>query len=368
MYSRLQSATTALVFAALALTLAACASAPGMQMTKPEPGTPTASAVIETITPDLISRMREQAPALGSQVRDFMGQPQPYRIGAGDILSIVVWGHPELALPPTAVSPVSDGTATASGWTVDSRGRIQFAFVADGVQVAGLTEAQARDALVRELSRSLRNPQVTLRVQSYRSQRVHLEGEVRLPGVQAITDVPMTLPEALNRAGGATTLGDTSRLQLSRNGTTTTLNLPALVAQGFNPSQILLQPGDMLRVPSKEEARIFVLGEVQRPSPLNQRNGRLSLNEALGESGGINPNSGNAAQVYVIRTLAGAGQPTVYHLDAKSPVALVLGEQFELQPRDVVYVDPAPLANWNRIISLILPSAALANTTSSTLK
>ena len=69
-----------------------------------------------------------------------------------------------------------------------------------------------------------------------------------------------------------------------------------------------------------------------------------------------------------MRTAPGRNEPTVYHLDAKSPVALMLAEQFDLQPRDVVYVDPAPLANWNRVISLILPTAALANTTNNTIK
>ena len=78
---------------------------------------------------------------------------------------------------------------------------------------------------------------------------LRLESLVRAPGVQPITDVPMTLAEALNRAGGATALGDTSRLQLSRGGQTTSLNLPGMVAAGIHPGQLLLRSGDLLRVP-----------------------------------------------------------------------------------------------------------------------
>lgn len=368
MHEKILSKLSALGLMLGLLALGGCASAPGMHMAQgsPNPAGPDAPR-IESIDPALIAQLRQKPPALAPEVTALMAQAGPYRIGPGDILSIIVWEHPELALPPTAISAGADGTATTHGYTVDSEGRIQFAY-AGHLKVAGLTENQARERLVRALERTLRDPQITLRVQNYRSQRVYLDGEVRAPGVQTITDVPMTLPEALNRAGGATASGDTSRLQLSRNGNTVTIHLPALVAAGYNPASILLQNGDLLRVPGKDESRIYVIGEVQRPGALNQRNGRLTLNEALGESAGINPLAGHAGQVYVVRTAPQGQPPTVYHLDAQSPVALILAEQFELQPRDVVYVDPAALASWNRVISLILPTAALANTTNNTVK
>jgi polysaccharide export outer membrane protein len=100
---------------------------------------------------------------------------------------------------------------------------------------------------------------------------------------------------------------------------------------------------------------------VLRPSTQTQRNGRLTLNEALGDSGGVSPVSGDPRQIFVIRA-ANQAQPEIYHLDAHSPTAYALAEGFELQARDVVYVDPAPLVRWNRVISLILPSAIAVNT------
>ena len=51
--------------------------------------------------------------------------------------------------------------------------------------------------------------------------------------------------------------------------------------------------------------------------------------------------------------------PEVFHLDAASPVALALAASFELHAKDVVYVDAAPLARWNRVITQVLPSAQL---------
>ena len=92
--------------------------------------------------------------------------------------------------------------------------------------------------------------------------------------------------------------------------------------------------------------------------------GRMTLNEAIGESNGVNPATSNAGQIYVVRTTAADTQPAVYHLEARTPAALVLAEKFMLKPRDVVFVDPVPLATWNRVLNLILPGAAAVTTTS----
>jgi polysaccharide export outer membrane protein len=79
------------------------------------------------------------------------------------------------------------------------------------------------------------------------------------------------------------------------------------------------------------------------------------LSEALSEVGGVNPYYSNARQIFVIRN-AQANNPIVYHLDAKSPISLALANTFMLKPRDVIYIDTAPLALWNRLLNLILPS------------
>ncbi len=113
-----------------------------------------------------------------------------------------------------------------------------------------------------------------------------------------------------------------------------------------------------MRVPSREESKIFVLGEVTKPSTLLPRNGHITLNEALGDAGGVNASSADPRQIYVVRG-ANDRHPVVYHLDAVSPVALALAESFELQAKDVVYVDATPLVRWNRVVSLLLPTAQL---------
>lgn len=98
------------------------------------------------------------------------------------------------------------------------------------------------------------------------------------------------------------------------------------------------------------------MGEVNRPvTALPMRNGRLTLSEALSQAGSLNATTADAAQLYVIRGSLDA-KPHVYRLDASSPVAMVLANQFELEPKDIVYVDGNGLVRFSRVLSLLLPA------------
>jgi polysaccharide export outer membrane protein len=333
---------------------------------EPNYGSPAVTPIIKTITPQLILQEQQLAKtAAQADLADLMTPPQPYKIGPGDYLAITVWDHPELVMPTISMTGTSVGVMAAMGalpagtlppgYTVSSEGKIQFPYAGD-FKVEGLTERQARDLLVERLSNYIKKPEVTLRVFGFRSKRVYIDGEVKIPGIVQIDDIPLTLPEALNRAGGVTQQGDQSHITITRNGRSYLVDLPRLVADGVNPSRIMLSNDDLLRVAPVDENQVFVIGEVIKPVSLPLHYGRLSLNEALGEAGGVNPQTADARQVYVIRN-ANDVQPTIYHLDAQSPAMLALAEGFDLKPKDVVYVDSTSLVRFNRVISLILPTA-----------
>lgn len=314
------------------------------------------------ITAALVASQRSglpTAPALPTAQPADLG---PYTLGVGDVLAIAVWDHPELLAGGShdaAVPAQAAGVSTpAPGFVVDADGRLQFPY-AGSLPVAGLNVEQVRGELTRRLARFLREPRVTVRVQAYRSKRIYIDGQVRQPGLQTIDDVPMSVQEALQRAGGLLPEADASRLRLERAGQRYRLDLARQPGAG----RVLLVPSDVLHVPPREDNRVFVAGEVLAPRALNMRAGRLTLNEALGEVGGINPQTGDASQVYVVRQEGGRAR--VYRLDARAAEALALAEQFELEARDVVYVAASPLANWHRAISLVFPSALSAAMTAS---
>ena len=353
--------------------LGACAAvAPGMHMdtsAMPEQETPQVRATLQPITPQLVREQKEhrqqQASVDISGLTSQTPQASTYRIAAGDILAIVVWNHPELAaavmsMPATGIIGIDNASTSSlpAGFVVDQNGMLQFPFIGS-VQAAGLTIDELRGRISSQLGRYIKNPDVTLRVQAYRSQRVYVTGDVKTPGLQSINDVAMTLPEALSRSGGTLPTADRGNIEITRGDKTYHINLPELIARGVDPNSIALQNGDVVRVAPRDEGKVFVLGEVTLPRALPMVDGHLTLNDALGEAGGLSPISAGARHVYVVRSSPDM-EPLVYHLDARSPVAFALAENFELQRKDVVYVDAHPLANWNRVVSLLLPGALSA--------
>jgi polysaccharide export outer membrane protein len=337
-------------------------SVPLGQYVAGDPDNPPQGVIIpitrELVQAQKLSRPRDIAP----EVKALFGTPRPYTIGPSDVIGIVVYDHPDL-LPAagTVISQQSDptGISSAPGFIVSAGGEVSFPYIGR-IRLAGLTEIEASDLLAQRLAKYIREPQVTVRIASFRSRRAYVEGEVRAPGMQVFTDVPMTLPQAISRAGGITAAGDRAVIHLTRNDITTRVDLTTLEELGINPSRILLQSDDLITVHNRDENKVYVMGEATVPAALTMNNGRLTLSQALGEARGADRLTGNTSQIYVIRNNE-QGDPALFHLNAGSPAALALADNFVLKPRDVVYIDPVPLVQWNRIVSLILPSAQVVN-------
>jgi len=216
-----------------------------------------------------------------------------YRLGVGDVLAITVWDHPELTgagLPSGADNLDGKTGPPPATFVIDQQGQLHFPF-AGAVPLAGLTREAARDRLAQRLARYFRAPRVTVAVMAYRSQRVYVDGQVRTPGPQPINDIPMTVLEALNRAGGLLPTADQSRITVERAGRRYRIDLvaamrgelpqsPQLSASAAPgqpyPAALLLADGDVVRAPPRDENKVFVGGEVLSPRALTMHDGRLT--------------------------------------------------------------------------------------------
>jgi polysaccharide export outer membrane protein len=85
----------------------------------------------------------------------------------------------------------------------------------------------------------------------------------------------------------------------------------------------------------------------------------MTLAEAIANAGGINPVTSNPARIYVFRSWS--TEAMVYQLDAGSPDALLIGDRFALEPRDLVFVSASGVTRWNRVIQQLLPTRSVVN-------
>jgi len=123
-----------------------------------------------------------------------------YHIGAQDLLEITVFGVPDLN---RAVR-------------VNSNGQISLPLIG-GVQAGGKTIPELELDIGQTLAKSyLQNPQVTVFVKEYTSQRITLEGALKTPGIYPITG-KTTLLQAVAIAGGLDPLADQKGVILFRH-------------------------------------------------------------------------------------------------------------------------------------------------------
>ncbi|ASK19174.1 polysaccharide export protein [Vreelandella alkaliphila] len=347
-----------LVLIVLLGALSGCAMAPGGHIDQDNLEQSLDGRVdVEQITPDLVNAMFERdvssrvpSPALNPVVPGY-----EYRVGPGDILSVIVYDHPELTIPAG-----SERSAAETGNRIRPNGTMFYPYVGR-VRVEGMTLDEVRNLITRRLANVINEPQVEVGIAAFNSQKVYISGAVENPGTLPLTIVPMTILDAISAVGGARENADWRNVTLSRNGSEERISLYAMMRQGDMTQNRLLRDGDLLHVPTMENQNVVVMGQVVRPGTIAIGNERITLTDALGRAGGVNESRAEPSGIFVVRGNSPGSEKfaTVYQLDIRDATRLLLGTRFPLQPQDVVYVTSAPLARWNSVISLLLPSVSL---------
>jgi polysaccharide export outer membrane protein len=129
------------------------------------------------------------ATAHDGQSRFSIDMPTDYRLGANDVIEVKVYGEPDLSYERLAVS---------------QRGTLNVPFIGE-IKAAGLTTAELADSLRTGLGRHLRDPQLSVNLVEYGSQRITVEGSVTHAGV-------FTVPPGTTLLGALALAGEPDRL------------------------------------------------------------------------------------------------------------------------------------------------------------
>ena len=192
-----------------------------------------------------------------------------YKIGKGDQLYVTVWGLPDVFPVTGAVN------SELNTRRVDTNGNIFFPFVGL-ILAAGKTQDELRNHLTLQLSKMFKNVQLDIAIAGFNSQKVYLLGEITTPKTIKLTDIP------------------------------------------------------------------------------------LSLSNAIGESKGLNTNTSEGEDVFVIRQTP-SQDPQIYRVDLSSPSGFLSAGNFYLTDNDIVYVNAKGTTRWNRVISQFFPFSSFLN-------
>lgn len=243
----------------LVLGLSSCSLSPGMHLDSKKTWlTMEESVYVEALNKEIFIQNINNFPEI---------EESEYRLGIGDQISYTVWGVPEI-FPTVYTSPDQNLRR------VDSNGDIFFPFVGS-VSAAGKTNAELRTNLTNQLSNFFSEPQLDITIARFNSQFIFLLGEVTQPKKIYLTDIS------------------------------------------------------------------------------------LSLSDALGEVNGVNPQTGDGGEIYIIRN--NSKEPEIFRADISSPAGFLAASNFQLQNKDIIYVNAKGTTRWNRVVSQFFPFSSFLN-------
>ncbi|WP_349255026.1 polysaccharide export protein EpsE [Roseateles caseinilyticus] len=196
-----------------------------------------------------------------------------YRLGAGDVVRILVYQNPDLTLETR----------------ISETGIVSFPLLGN-IRIGGLGVSAAEKLIADGLKNGnfVKHPQVTLTLLQVKGNQASVLGQVNRPGRYPIETADMRMTDLLANAGGvATTGGDQLVLTGTRNGKPYRLeiDLPTVFSAEQNrANDVLIQNGDVLWV--DRAPLVYIYGEVQRPGPVRLERG-MTLMQVLAAGGGL---------------------------------------------------------------------------------
>ena len=193
-----------------------------------------------------------------------------YRLGAGDLLKINVYGYPDMS----------------ADVRVDESGSISYAYVGQ-LAVGGRSARDVESLVAQKLTTGgfIRSPQVSVLVADYRSQKVAVMGQVSRPGQYPLRKSSSVIDLLAEAAGVVNATAADEATLLHADGKKLAIDLFALF-DGDPTQNSPVSAGDTIYVP--RASQFYIYGEVQRPGTYRLER-KMTVSQAISAGGGLTP-------------------------------------------------------------------------------
>lgn len=255
----------------------------------------------------MISNLALICALLGFSATSMVQSPKPpapapavvdYVVGPQDVLTITSYDQADLS----------------GKFTVEADGTFTFPLIGR-FKAGGLTLRQVETSLKKRLKDEgfFVNPQVTVAVDTYKSQKIFIVGEVRTPGTYPLSG-DMTLVEAIARAGSTLPSASGDAVIVHGGGEASGPTMPTADAKdivrvnlhelenGSFSQNAALRDGDTIFVPRAQS--VYVFGQVKNPGAYSLQQQNTTVLQALSLAGGVT-DRGSTSRIQIIRVAGG---------------------------------------------------------------
>jgi polysaccharide export outer membrane protein len=277
----------------------------------------------------------------------------PTSLSSGDVMKI----HISETTGGSIFAPLASGGSGFDNVRVDYKGTISLPYVGR-IKVAGLDPPQVEAAIRKRLEGIAVEPQVYVEIVADRGSSVLVSGEVRNPGRFSMLEGPLTLVDAIARAGGATLPPYQIDVVIRRG--TSVRRIP--LERVLNGNNQQLRAGD--EVTLERDTKVFnALGALTKTGQIEFPKANPSLMDALAQAGGLLDTRADNSGVFVFRLHEPRAWrdadgrwregPAVFQFNMSKPETIFIAQAFGVRNDDTIYVTNAPAVEWVRALEPI---------------
>ena len=280
-------------------------------------------------------------------------------LSSGDVLRVRIAESKEGGL----FAPLGGGGTPFDNVRVDHKGTISLPYVGR-LKVSGLEPQQVQDRIRARLAGVTFEPQVYVEIISDRGSSVLVSGEVKAAGRFSLIEGPLTLIDAISKAGGPTKAPHLIDVVI-RHGKSVRRMPLATIMSGANQQ---IQAGDEITLVNA--SKVFnALGAVKTTGQTEFNKPYPSLMDALAQAGGLDPNNASTTGVFVFRLREPKAWldadnhwqegPVIFKFNMSKPEMLFIAQAFGVRHDDTIYVTVAPSVEWQKQLAPIAQTMAV---------